>query len=211
MTYAVKEVFYTLQGEGARSGRPSVFIRFAGCNLWSGLEKDRATAICQFCDTEFFGTDGLGGGHFKTAEELAEAASAMWAGDSIDGRYAVCTGGEPLLQLDVELIEALHRHGFEVAVETNGTRVPPPGLDWICVSPKAGAPLVLKNGNELKVVMPQEALNLEELATLPFTHFFVQPMDGPAANENTQAAIDFCLHNPKWRLSIQTHKLLGLR
>jgi 7-carboxy-7-deazaguanine synthase len=209
MTYAVKELFKTLQGEGAQSGRAAVFCRFAGCNLWSGREEDRAEAVCRFCDTEFVGTDGEGGGKFATALELAEAIARTWNGSS-ERRYVVFTGGEPLLQLDAVLLEAVHAQGFEVAVETNGTLKPPRGIDWVCVSPKAGAPLQLKAGNELKLVFPQAGIDPAALETLPFDHFWVQPMDGPARIANTEAAVAFCLANPKWRLSLQTHKIIGI-
>ena len=208
MTYAVKEIFYTLQGEGANTGRPAVFLRFAGCNLWSGREEDRSTAVCQFCDTDF-----VGGMKFSSAEELAAAVAAEYPGAPPRGqRFVVCTGGEPLLQLDRPLIDALHAHGFEIAVETNGTIEAPAGLDWICVSPKANAPLVQTRGNELKVVYPQEDLdNLDNLQNLDFTHFFVQPMDGPDLDRNAELAAAYCLEHPRWRLSLQTHKLLGIR
>jgi 7-carboxy-7-deazaguanine synthase len=209
MTYAVKELFKTLQGEGAQSGRAAVFCRFAGCNLWSGREEDRAEAVCRFCDTEFVGTDGEGGGKFATALELADAIARTWNGSS-ERRYVVFTGGEPLLQLDAVLLEAVHAQGFEVAVETNGTLKPPRGIDWVCVSPKAGAPLQLKAGNELKLVFPQAGIDPAALETLPFDHFWVQPMDGPARIANTEAAVAFCLANPKWRLSLQTHKIIGI-
>ena len=209
MTYAVKEMFYTLQGEGARTGRPAVFVRFAGCNLWSGREEDRARAVCQFCDTEFVGTDGDGGGKFESAEALAQAAAGLWPRG---GRpYLVCTGGEPLLQLDPTLIEAFHAQGFEIAVETNGTIAAPKGLDWICVSPKANANLVQISGDELKLVFPQEGAEPRRYETLAFTHFFLQPMDNAEREANAQAAIAHCLAHPQWRLSLQTHKLLGLR
>ncbi len=208
VTYAVKEMFYTLQGEGARTGRPAVFVRFAGCNLWSGREADRADAVCRFCDTEFVGTDGDGGGKFESAESLAHAAFALWPGG---GGYVVCTGGEPLLQLDAPLIGALHAAGFEVAVETNGTIAAPAGLDWICVSPKADAPLIQMAGDELKLVFPQAGVEPERYGRLAFTHFFLQPMDGPQRDANTRAATAYCLEHPRWRLSLQTHKLLGLR
>jgi 7-carboxy-7-deazaguanine synthase (Cx14CxxC type) len=208
--YTVKEIFYTLQGEGANTGRAAVFCRFAGCNLWTGREADRATAVCDFCDTDFVGV-GPDGGKFGTAEELADAVAARWPTDDRARRFIVCTGGEPLLQLDPEAIDALHARGFEVAVETNGTQQPPSGLDWICVSPKARAPLVLRHGNELKIVFPQPELDPSQLASLEFEHFFLQPMDGPDLLANTQAAIAYCLSHPKWRLSVQTHKLLGLR
>ena len=211
MTYAVKELFYTLQGEGANTGRPAVFCRFAGCNLWSGREADRATAVCRFCDTEFVGTDGPGGGKFATAGDLAAAVQATWPdGDATARPLVVCTGGEPLLQVDVPLIEALHGAGFEVAVETNGTVDPPAGLDWVCVSPKAEADLVVLAGDELKLVYPQDGAPPDRYAGLGFRHFFLQPMDGPAREANTRAALDYCLAHPRWRLSLQTHKLLGI-
>jgi 7-carboxy-7-deazaguanine synthase (Cx14CxxC type) len=212
MAYSVKELFYTLQGEGAQTGRPAVFCRFAGCNLWTGREADRANAVCTFCDTDFVGTDGPGGGRFATAEALAAAVAAAWPGDSggTGRRYVVCTGGEPLLQLDEPLVDALHAAGFEVAVETNGTQEPPAGLDWICVSPKAGAELRLRRGDELKLVYPQTGAEPERFAELDFDHFFLQPMDGPAREANTRAALSYCLAHPRWRLSLQTHKLLGI-
>ncbi|MGH8678815.1 MAG: 7-carboxy-7-deazaguanine synthase [Burkholderiales bacterium] len=211
MTYTVKEVFYTLQGEGAQVGRPAVFCRFAGCNLWSGLEKDRATAVCKFCDTDFVGTDGIGGGKFSTPDELAMAIAAQWpTGDRSGKRFVVCTGGEPMLQLDEPLIEALHAKGFEVAVETNGTQTAARGIDWICVSPKAGAPLVLDSGNELKLVFPQPDAMPEQFETLNFERFFLQPMDGPHVAKNTELAVEYCKTHPKWRLSLQTHKMLGI-
>ncbi|MBK9012988.1 MAG: 7-carboxy-7-deazaguanine synthase [Saprospiraceae bacterium] len=209
MSYKIKELYYTLQGEGAHTGRPAVFCRFTGCNLWTGREEDRHKAICQFCDTDFWGMDGVNGGQY-TAEALVEKAISLW-GDTSQGRpYVVCTGGEPLLQLDEILIEAFHRAGFEVGVETNGTQAAPAGLDWICVSPKAGAPLVLTKGDELKLVFPQPAAMPALFEEMDFANFYIQPMDGPAVQENTRAAIDFCLKNPKWRLSIQTHKLLNI-
>lgn len=210
MSYAVKELFYTLQGEGAQTGRPAVFLRFAGCNLWTGREEDREDAVCQFCDTDFVGTDGPGGGKFATAGALADAVRAAWPTRVGGCAYVVCTGGEPLLQLDAELVDALHERGFEVAVETNGTQTPPPGLDWICVSPKAGAPLILTEGNELKLVFPQRGAEPERFERLRFTHFFLQPMDGPARDANTRMALQYCLEHPRWRLSLQTHKLLGI-
>ncbi len=213
MSYAVKEIYYTLQGEGAQAGRPAVFLRFAGCNLWTGREQDRHRAICPFCDTDFVGTDGPGGGKFRTAEALAEAAKAHGPAEAEGSGarpYVVCTGGEPLLQLDASLIEALHAEGFAVAVETNGTQKAPPGLDWICVSPKAGADLVLTTGDELKLVFPQKEAMPERFEGLAFDHFFLQPMDGPHAEANTQAAVRYCLENPRWRLSLQTHKLIGI-
>jgi 7-carboxy-7-deazaguanine synthase len=211
MTYAVKEIFYTLQGEGANAGRPAVFCRFAGCNLWSGREADRAEAVCQFCDTDFVGTDGPGGGKFPTPEALASAVTAAWPrGDPLARPLVVCTGGEPLLQLDPPLIGALHTAGFAIAVETNGTVEPPAGIDWLCVSPKAGAPLVVEAGDELKLVYPQAGAEPERFAALGFRHFFLQPMDGPDREPNTRAALAYCLTHPRWRLSLQTHKLLGI-
>jgi 7-carboxy-7-deazaguanine synthase (Cx14CxxC type) len=212
MTYVVRECFYTLQGEGANTGRPAVFCRFAGCNLWSGREEDRASAVCTFCDTEFVGTNGPGGGKFKTAAELAVAVAAHWPADASARarRFVVCTGGEPLLQLDTPLVEALHAAGFEIAIETNGTKLPPPGIDWICVSPKAGAPLVLTHGNELKLVYPQLLAPPPRFEQLDFDHFFLQPMDGPQRARNTELAVSYCLEHPQWRLSLQTHKLLGI-
>lgn len=211
MSYAVKEIYYTLQGEGARTGRAAVFLRFAGCNLWNGLERDRASAVCQFCDTDFVGTDGPGGGKFGDAEALAAAVAAQWPNDSVVQRYVVCTGGEPLLQLDETLIGALHAHDFEIGIETNGTLPAPRGIEWICVSPKAGAELVLSSGQELKLVYPQEDAAPERYATLLFDHFFLQPMDGPAREVNTRCATEYCLAHPQWRLSLQTHKLIGIR
>jgi 7-carboxy-7-deazaguanine synthase (Cx14CxxC type) len=209
VTYAVKEMFYTLQGEGARAGRPAVFVRFAGCNLWSGREQDRAEAVCQFCDTEFVGVDGDGGGKFESAAALARAVSAKWPGGAAP--YVVCTGGEPLLQLDAPLIDALHAQGFEIAVETNGTIAAPQGIDWICMSPKANAELVQTSGHELKLVYPQAGADPERYERLAFQHFFLQPMDNSAREANTRAAIAYCLAHPHWRLSLQTHKILGLR
>jgi 7-carboxy-7-deazaguanine synthase (Cx14CxxC type) len=211
VTYSVKEIFYTLQGEGAQAGRAAVFCRFAGCNLWTGREQDRAEAVCRFCDTDFVGTDGTGGGKFATADALADAVAAQWPDAAPDRRYVVCTGGEPLLQLDAPLVEALHARGFAVAVETNGTVDPPPGLDWICVSPKAGAPLKLRVGDELKLVVPQEGLLPEAVEHLDFAHFSLQPMDGPDLARNTRLAVELCLARPKWRLSVQTHKVVGIR
>jgi 7-carboxy-7-deazaguanine synthase (Cx14CxxC type) len=210
MTYQVKEMFYTLQGEGARTGRAAVFLRFAGCNLWSGREEDRDTATCRFCDTDFVGTTGLGGGKFSAPAELARAVAAHWPRDQGGKPYVVCTGGEPLLQLDAELVGELHGAGFEVAVESNGTMLPPPGIDWICVSPKADAELALVKGDELKLVYPQDRGEPERYAGLDFAHFFLQPMDGPAQAENTRKALQYCLMHPQWRLSLQTHKLLGI-
>jgi 7-carboxy-7-deazaguanine synthase (Cx14CxxC type) len=202
-------MFYTLQGEGARTGRPSVFVRLAGCNLWSGREEDRAEAICSFCDTQFVGVDGDGGGKFESAEALARAAASLWPGGGAP--YVVCTGGEPLLQLDAPLIAALHAHGFEIAVESNGTLPAPAGIDWICISPKANAPLVQQSGDELKLVYPQAGADPAAYEHLAFQHFFLQPMDSPERAENTKAAIAYCLAHPRWRLSVQTHKELGLR
>jgi 7-carboxy-7-deazaguanine synthase (Cx14CxxC type) len=210
MTYAVKEIFYTLQGEGANTGRPAVFCRFAGCNLWSGREQDRAHATCRFCDTDFAGTDGPGGGKFPTAQSLARAVAAAWPAESAERRFVVCTGGEPLLQLDAALIQALHAEHFEVAVETNGTQPPPDGVDWLCVSPKAGATVVVRSGDELKLVFPQTGADPAEFEELEFQHFFLQPMDGPDREANTAAALRYCLEHPRWRLSLQTHKLLGI-
>jgi 7-carboxy-7-deazaguanine synthase len=211
MSYAIKEIFYTLQGEGAQAGRAAVFCRFAGCNLWSGREADRAAAVCKFCDTEFFGTDGTGGGKFESAEALAAAVEEKWPGDSRQGkRFVVCTGGEPLLQLDAKLIEALHERDFEIAVETNGTIAAPAGLDWVCVSPKAGAELLQRSGDELKLVYPQAAFDPIEFQSFNFRHFFLQPMDGPDRIVNTQLAVEYCMQHPQWRLSLQTHKILGI-
>jgi 7-carboxy-7-deazaguanine synthase (Cx14CxxC type) len=210
MTYSVKEIYYTLQGEGAHTGRAAVFLRFAGCNLWTGLERDRAKATCQFCDTDFVGTDGPGGGKFKDAEALAAAVAAKWPTSSHAQPYVVCTGGEPLLQIDEALIAALHARNFEIGTETNGTLEPPPGIDWICVSPKANAEFNLKRGNELKLVYPQDNAPPERFAGLSFHHFFLQPMDGPEREANTKAAIAYCLAHPQWRLSLQTHKLTGI-
>ena len=210
MPYAVKEVFYTLQGEGANTGRPAVFCRFAGCNLWTGREADRASAVCGFCDTDFVGTDGPGGGKFPDAASLAGAVAAAWPSGGHGRRFVVCTGGEPLLQLDAELVGAFHAAGFEVAVETNGTVEPPPGIDWLCVSPKAEAPLVVRGGDELKLVFPQAGADPSRFEGLDFAQFFLQPMDGPAREANTAAALRYCLEHPRWRLSLQTHKLLGI-
>jgi 7-carboxy-7-deazaguanine synthase (Cx14CxxC type) len=209
VTYTVKEIFKTLQGEGAQSGRPAVFCRFTGCNLWSGREQDRATAICQFCDTDFVGIDGPGGGRFESAPDLAQAIGEAWASDA-PRRFVVFTGGEPLLQLDAALIEAVHRLGFEIAVETNGTRDAGNGIDWICVSPKAGAPLKQRSGDELKLVYPQTGIDPAEFFGLQFDHFWLQPMDGPDRAANTAAAIAYCLTHPHWRLSVQMHKLVGI-
>ena len=211
MTYSVKEMFYSLQGEGARTGRPTVFMRFAGCNLWSGLERDRDEAICKFCDTQFVGVDGKGGGKFAAPADLAAAAAKFWPQDAGGRRYVVCTGREPLLQLDAPLIDALHAQGFEIGIETNGTLAAPPGIDWICVSPKAGAQFVQTSGDELKLVYPQEGAEPGAFAGLAFDHFFLQPMAGPTLAFATRKAIDYCLAHPQWRLSLQTHKMLGLR
>jgi 7-carboxy-7-deazaguanine synthase (Cx14CxxC type) len=209
--YAVKEIYYTLQGEGAQAGRPAVFCRFAGCNLWSGREEDRGSATCSFCDTDFVGTDGPGGGKFADADALAKACRSAWRGNSGTAPFVVLTGGEPMLQVDDALIDALHLVGFEIAIETNGTLPVPRVIDWICVSPKAGAPLVQRSGDELKLVFPQAALAPVELEALDFGHFLLQPMDdGAGSPANVRAAIDYCLAHPKWRLSVQTHKLLGL-
>ena len=210
VTYSVKEIFYTLQGEGNHAGRPAVFCRFAGCNLWSGREQDRATAICQFCDTDFVGTDGLGGGKFKTPEALAAAINALWPSAYPASKYVVLTGGEPLLQLDAGLIDALHAVGFTIAIETNGTLPVPAGVDWVCVSPKMGAELVVRKGSEIKVVMPQIGQNMATYADLDFEHYFVQAMDGPLREDNLRLAIDFCKQHPHWKLSVQTHKLLQI-
>jgi len=213
MNYTVKEIFYTLQGEGANVGRPAVFCRFAGCNLWSGREEDRRKAICRFCDTDFIGTDGAGGGRFSTARDLANAIVAFWPRDGFPLARAlvVFTGGEPLLQLDAPLVNLMHGFGFEVAIETNGTLLPPQGIDWVCMSPKAGAELALRCGQELKLVFPQKGIVPESLEGLNFRHFFIQPMDGPDRAENTKLAVDYCLAHPRWRLSLQTHKFLGIR
>jgi 7-carboxy-7-deazaguanine synthase len=211
MGYSVKELFYTLQGEGANVGRPAVFCRFAGCNLWSGREEDRATAVCRFCDTDFVGTDGADGGRFEAAAHLAAAVSALWPEQAGGRPFVVCTGGEPLLQLDEALIAALHRAGFEIAVETNGTQAAPAGIDWICVSPKAGAPWNLRAGDELKLVYPQEGLKPDDVGDAAFRHYWLQPMDGPMRTENTELAVRYCLEHPPWRLSVQTHKYTGVR
>jgi 7-carboxy-7-deazaguanine synthase (Cx14CxxC type) len=209
MTYSVKEIFKTLQGEGFHAGRPAVFCRFSGCNLWSGRESDRAQATCRFCDTDFVGTTGTRGGRFASAEALASEIVGTWQGRH-ENRFVVLTGGEPLLQVDSALIDALHAQGFEIAVETNGTVEAPPGLDWICVSPKAGAPLRQSSGDELKLVFPQPDLQPEQVDGLAFAHWWLQPMDGPDVAANTKAAVDYCLCDPQWRLSLQTHKLIGI-
>ena len=211
MNYAVKEIYLTLQGEGAQTGRAAVFLRFSGCNLWTGREADRATATCRFCDTNFVGTDGPGGGKFESARELATAVAQRWPVSPASGRpLVVCTGGEPLLQLDEKLVMALHEAGFEIAVETNGTRLPPPGIDWITVSPKAGAEFNLREGHELKLVYPQPGAEPERFEHLAFRHFFLQPMDGPHRDANTRMAVEYCLAHPQWRLSLQTHKYIGI-
>lgn len=207
--YSVKEIYYTLQGEGANTGRPAVFCRFAGCNLWSGRDWDRSEAVCKFCDTDFVGTDGPGGGKFAEAAALARACREAWGGGG--DRFVVLTGGEPMLQLDGALVDALHGEGFEIAIETNGTLPVPRSVDWICVSPKAGAALVQKSGDELKLVYPQHGLPPEAVERLDFRHFFLQPMDGPQRVENTQAVLDYCLRRPHWKVSLQTHKFIGIR
>lgn len=210
MTYSVKEIFYTLQGEGAQAGRAAVFCRFAGCNLWSGIERDRITAICKFCDTDFVGTDGTSGGKYPTAEELVNVLEATW-GAQKDRRFVVFTGGEPLLQLDENLVDVAHARGFEIAVETNGTVQPPAGIDWLCVSPKAGSDWIVRRGQELKLIFPQMKINPIDVEHLQFEHFWLQPMDGPDRVANTVAAINYCLNNPRWRLSLQIHKTIGIR
>jgi 7-carboxy-7-deazaguanine synthase (Cx14CxxC type) len=210
MTYSIKEIFYTLQGEGLRAGRPSVFCRFAGCNLWTGREEDRPRAVCQFCDTDFVGTDGTLGGKFSSAAELARLIAGQWPSGQ-NHRHVVLTGGEPLLQVDAALIDALHALNFEIAVETNGTVMAPAGIDWLCVSPKAGADWVQRRGNELKLVYPQPGLLPDDLADFDFEYLLLQPMDGLLQRQNTRAAIDYCLANPRWRLSLQTHKILNIR
>ena len=210
MTYLVKEIFFTLQGEGFNTGTPAVFCRFTGCNLWTGREKHRSIAVCQFCDTNFVGTDGQGGGRFASADDLATAVATAWGDRSADERFVVCTGGEPLLQLDDSLVDALHSRGFRVAIETNGTCAAPGEIDWTCVSPKAGANLVLTSGNELKLVYPQAGLDPADFVRLPFEHRFLQPMDGPERDKNTALAVAYCMDDPRWRLSLQTHKYLGI-
>ncbi|WP_025915461.1 7-carboxy-7-deazaguanine synthase [Herminiimonas sp. CN] len=210
MTYSIKEIFYTLQGEGAHAGRPAVFCRFSGCNLWSGREADRAGAVCRFCDTEFVGTDGERGGKFVDSETLACTIDSLWPQAGSAHKYVVFTGGEPLLQLDDALIASMHAHGFAIAIETNGTIAVPAGVDWICVSPKMGAPLAVRKGSEIKVVIPQDGQNLADYAALDFEHFFVQPMDGPDVAAHTRLAIETCKRDPQWKLSIQTHKLLQI-
>ena len=209
MTYVVKEIFYTLQGEGFHAGRPAVFCRFSRCNLWTGKEEHRSTAICRFCDTDFVGIDGPGGGQFRTAEDLASAVASSW-GDRTGPKFVVLTGGEPLLQVDGEFVDALHANGFEIAIETNGTCEAPVGIDWICVSPKAGAELILRSGSELKLVYPQGGISPDDVGHLSFDHFLLQPMDGPEREKNTADAVNYCLANPQWKLSLQTHKYLGI-
>lgn len=210
MTYSVKEIFLTVQGEGGQAGRPAVFLRFSGCNLWNGLERDRASAVCTFCDTDFVGTDGEGGGKFVSADQLADAVAGLWRSEEGEPRLVVCTGGEPLLQLDEALIAALKARGFEIALETNGTLKAPQGIDWICVSPKADAPVVQTTGQELKLVYPQAGVDPARFEGLGFERFWLQPMDGPAREANTRAALDYCLAHPRWRLSVQTHKYIGV-
>lgn len=212
MTYSVKEIFYTLQGEGANTGRPAVFCRFAGCNLWSGREQHRVTAICRFCDTDFVGTNGDGGSKYRSTAELVEKIVTAWeaGANGSTNRFVVCTGGEPLLQIDDVLLDELHSHSFEVAVETNGTKLAPVSIDWLCVSPKADTELAIQSGNELKLVYPQQDAPPERFEHLAFEHFYLQPMDGPSRDENTRLAVDYCKAHPKWRLSLQTHKILGI-
>ena len=210
MTYSVKEIYYTVQGEGANAGRAAVFLRFAGCNLWSGRESDRASAVCRFCDTDFVGTDGTQGGRYESAADLAARIASCWNGAAAR-RFVVLTGGEPLLQVDAALVDALHAVDFEVALETNGTIAAPPGIDWICVSPKAGTTVVQRSGDEIKVVVPQPGMDLHEFETWDFAHWLVQPMDGSDRQGATRAAIEWCLHNPRWTLSVQTHKIIGIR
>jgi 7-carboxy-7-deazaguanine synthase len=210
MTYSVKEIFYTLQGEGRNAGRPAVFCRFSGCNLWSGREADREKAVCAFCDTDFVGVDGKGGGRFKDASDLARTIANYWPGDMTTHRFVVLTGGEPLLQVDQALLEALHSESFEIAVETNGTIAPPPGVDWLCVSPKADARLIVTSGNEIKLVFPQANAKPKQFEAFAFDNFLLSPMDGPDRDANTAAAVAYCLANPLWRLNLQTHKFLGI-
>jgi len=209
MKYSVKEIYYTLQGEGYHTGRPAVFIRFSGCNLWTGHEKDRSGAICNWCDTDFVGTNGINGGKFS-AEEITNIINSLWKGNVQTEPYVICTGGEPLLQMDESLIKAIHKAGFEIGLETNGTMIPPDGIDWICVSPKANADLVLKNGNELKIVYPQCGMNPRMHEKLKFDHFYIQPMDGIDQKNNIKRSEKFVLDHPKWKLSLQTHKILGI-
>ena len=209
MKYSVKEIYYTLQGEGYHTGRPAVFIRFSGCNLWTGHEKDRSGAICDWCDTDFVGTNGINGGKFSV-KEIINIINSQWKGNVLSEPYVVCTGGEPLLQMDEALIKAIHKAGFEIGLETNGTMIPPDGIDWVCVSPKANADLILKNGNELKVVYPQCGMNPRVHEKLKFDHFYIQPMDGINQTENIKRSEKFVLNHPKWKLSLQTHKILGI-
>lgn len=209
MTYAVKEAFLTLQGEGANAGLAAVFCRFAGCNLWTGREEDRRNAVCRFCDTDFVGTDGVNGGKFRTADELADHVAQLWQGAD-EERFVVCTGGEPLLQLDAALIDALHARGFRIAVESNGTIAAPEGIDWLCISPKAGSEVVQRRGNELKLVYPQAGMDPAHFADWDFEHFYLQPLDDARQAQNTAAAVEYCLRHPRWRLSLQTHKLIGI-
>jgi len=211
MAYSIKEIYFTLQGEGAQTGRAAVFLRFSGCNLWSGREADRASAVCDFCDTDFVGVDGPGGGKFASAEELAEAVSQHWPAENPDPPFVVCTGGEPLLQIDQTLVDALRDKGFEIALETNGTLPLTATFDWVCCSPKAGAPLVLTSGDELKMVFPQPNVSPADFDKLQFEHFYLQPMDGPQQDENASLAVDYCKHHPPWKVSLQTHKILGIR
>jgi len=211
VTYSVKEMFYTLQGEGANAGRAAVFCRFSGCNLWSGLERDRARSVCQFCDTDFVGIDGTGGGKFDSADKLARSVAALWPRDTGQPPFVVLTGGEPLLQVDSDLVDALHKEGFTIAVETNGTVRPPQGIDWICMSPKQGSNVLVRDGNELKLVFPQNGLDPQAFTEWQFEHFFLQPMDGPDRIKNTKLAIEYCQAHPKWRLSTQIHKIVGIR
>ena len=211
MSYQVKEIFYTVQGEGAQSGRPAVFLRFSGCNLWSGREEDRASAKCTFCDTDFVGTDGDRGGRYSTPDDLVAELDRVWLGEGAGVRFVVCTGGEPLLQLDDALIQALHAAGYEIAVETNGTVEPPAGIDWLCVSPKAGNELVVRSGQELKLVYPQERQDPESMLALDFAHFYLQPMDGAHLDANTQATLAYCMAHPRWKFSLQSHKVLGVQ
>jgi 7-carboxy-7-deazaguanine synthase len=209
VTYSIKEIFYTLQGEGTHAGRPAVFCRFAGCNLWTGRESDRSKAICQFCDTDFVGTDGERGGKYN-AQQLADIIDSLWPGQHANAKFVVFTGGEPLLQLDAPLIDAMHAHGFQIAIESNGTIEVPKGIDWVCISPKMGAELKVRKGNELKVVIPQLHQQIAEYESLDFEHFYLQPMDGPEAQRNTALAIELCKTRPQWKLSLQTHKLLQI-
>lgn len=211
MTYSVKEIFYTLQGEGANSGRPAVFCRFAGCNLWNGRESDRATSACQFCDTDFVGTDGTNGGKYKQAADLVTAVERLWPDGNYKRRFVVITGGEPLMQVDQALVAAFHASGFFIAVETNGTLAPPEGIDWLCVSPKAGSELVIKSGQELKLVFPQTGAEPDKFSHYDFENFYLQPMDGILQQANTARAIDYCMRHPHWNLSVQTHKMVGIR